>query len=53
LPDLIRRIQALPDVAETLRYDHILSRDYDGDWTVATNRGIVSEPPAANWLTCG
>lgn len=52
LPALVRRIHGLPGVAETLRYDHILTHYYDGDWAVANRRGIVPELPAANWLTC-
>jgi putative glutathione S-transferase len=50
LPNLLKRIHALPGVAETLRYDHILAHYYDGDWAIATRRGIVPEPPAAHWL---
>jgi glutathionyl-hydroquinone reductase len=52
LPALMRRIHGLPGVAETLRYDHILTHYYDGDWAVANRRGIVPELSAANWLTC-
>jgi glutathionyl-hydroquinone reductase len=47
-----RRIHGLAGVAETLRYDHILTLNC-GDWAVANRRGIVPEVPAANWLTCG
>jgi glutathionyl-hydroquinone reductase len=50
LPNLLRRLHDLPGVAETLRYDHILTHYYDGDWAVANRRGIVPELPAANWL---
>ncbi len=50
LPALMRRIHDLPGVAETLRYDHILAHYYDGDWAVATRRGIVPELPATSWL---
>ncbi len=53
LPALVRRVHELPGVAETLRYDHILTHYYDGDWAVASRRGIVPELAAANWLTCG
>jgi putative glutathione S-transferase len=53
LPALVRRIHALPGVGETLRYDHILAHYYDGDWAVASRRGIVPELPAANWLSRG
>jgi glutathionyl-hydroquinone reductase len=52
LPTLVRRIHGLPGVAETLRYDHILTHYYDGDWAVANRRGIVPELSAVNWLTC-
>jgi putative glutathione S-transferase len=51
LPTLVRRIHNLPGVAETTRYDHILTHYYDGDWAVATRRGIVPELPATNCLT--
>jgi putative glutathione S-transferase len=50
LPNLLRRIHGLPGVAETLRYDHILTHYYDGDWAVANRRGIVPELPTATWL---
>jgi putative glutathione S-transferase len=50
LPALVRRIHSLPGVAETTRYDHILTHYYDGDWAVATRRGIVPELPATNCL---
>lgn len=50
LPVVVRRIHDLPGVAETTRYDHILAHYYDGDWAVATRRGIVPEPPATNCL---
>jgi putative glutathione S-transferase len=50
LPALVRRIHDLPGVAETTRYDHILTHYYDGDWAVATRRGIVPELPATNCL---
>jgi putative glutathione S-transferase len=50
LPALVRQIHSLPGVAETTRYDHILTHYYDGDWAVATRRGIVPELPATNCL---
>ncbi|MEH2544834.1 putative glutathione S-transferase [Bradyrhizobium sp. AZCC 2262] len=50
LSALVRRIHDLAGVAETLRYDHILAHYYDGDWAVASRRGIVPEFPAVNWL---
>jgi putative glutathione S-transferase len=50
LPVVVRRIHDLPGVAETTRYDHILAHYYDGDWAVATRRGIVPELPATNCL---
>jgi putative glutathione S-transferase len=50
LPALVRRVHDLPGVAETLRYDHILAHYYDGDWAVATRRGIVPDLPAMTWL---
>jgi glutathionyl-hydroquinone reductase len=53
LPNLLRRFHDLPGVAETLRYDHILTHYYDGDWAVANRRGIVPELPSANWLNHG
>ena len=45
----VKRIHDLPGVADTVRLDHILTHYYDGDWAVATRRGIVPEPPAADW----
>lgn len=50
LPGLVKRIHNLPGVAETTRYDHILTHYNDGDWAVATRRGIVPELPATNCL---
>ncbi|PDT76586.1 glutathione S-transferase C-terminal domain-containing protein [Bradyrhizobium sp. C9] len=50
LPGLLKRFHALPGVGATLCYDHILTHYYDGDWTVATRRGIVPELPVTNWL---
>jgi glutathionyl-hydroquinone reductase len=50
LPALVKRIHNLPGVAGTTRYDHILTHYYDGDWAVATRRGIVPELPATNCL---
>jgi putative glutathione S-transferase len=50
LPNLLRRLHALPGVAETLRYDHIVTHYHDGDWAVSTRRGIVPDLPAVNWL---
>jgi putative glutathione S-transferase len=49
LVSLVRRVHDLPGVADTLRYDHILTHYYDGDWAVASRRGIVPELPAADW----
>jgi glutathionyl-hydroquinone reductase len=46
LPGLVQRIHNLPGVNGTTRYDHILTHYYDGDWAVATRRGIVPELPA-------
>ena len=40
-----RRFHALPGVAETLRFDHILAHYHDGDWAVANRRGIVPALP--------
>jgi putative glutathione S-transferase len=45
LPALVKRIHSLPGVAGTTRYEHILTHYYDGDWAVATRRGIVPELP--------
>jgi putative glutathione S-transferase len=45
----VTRIHDLAGVADTVRLDHILTHYYDGDWAVATRRGIVPEPPAIDW----
>ena len=50
LPNLLKRFHALPGVAATLRYDHILTHYFDGDWAVATRRGIVPELAATSLL---
>lgn len=49
LTSLVRRVYDLPGVADTVRFDHILMHYYDGDWAVATRRGIVPHPPEIDW----
>jgi putative glutathione S-transferase len=49
LAALVGRIYNLPGVAETVRFDHILMHYYDGDWAVATRRGIAPQPPEIDW----
>lgn len=49
LSAFVKRFHELPGVAETVRLDHILPHYYDGDWAVASRRGIVPEPPAVDW----
>jgi len=51
LTAFVRRMYDLPGVAETVRFDHILTHYYDGDWAVASRRGIVPCLPAMNWLS--
>ena len=46
-----RRFHALPGVAATVRFDHILRHYHDGDWGVAARRGIVPALPAVDYLT--
>jgi len=46
-----RRLHALPGVAATVRFDHILRHYHDGDWGVATRRGIVPALPAVDYRT--
>jgi putative glutathione S-transferase len=41
LAALTNRIYQLPGVAKTVRFDHILTHYYDGDWGVASRRGIT------------
>jgi putative glutathione S-transferase len=50
---LTRRIYDLPGVADTVRFDHILTHYYDGDWAVASRRGITPEPSAIDFRTVG
>jgi glutathionyl-hydroquinone reductase len=45
LAAFVKRVHELPGVAETVRFDHILTHYYDGDWAVARRRGIVPEAP--------
>lgn len=49
LTAFVKRFHDLPGVAETVRFDHILPHYYDGDWAVASRRGIVPERPAVDW----
>ena len=51
LTRLVKRVYDLPGVAATVRLDHILTHYYDGDWAVASRRGIVPHPQAVNWIT--
>jgi glutathionyl-hydroquinone reductase len=51
LRGFVRRVYDLPSVADTVRFDHILAHYYDGDWAVATRRGIVPHPPEVDWRT--
>jgi glutathionyl-hydroquinone reductase len=52
LAAFVKRINDLPNVADTVRFDHILKHYYDGDWAVAVRRGIVPDPPEADYLRC-
>ena len=49
LAALTRRIYRLPGVADTVRFDHILTHYHDGDWGVANRRGITPEAPAIDF----
>ena len=51
LTRLVKRIYDLPGVAATVRFDHILTHYYDGDWAVARRRGIVPHMHAVSWIT--
>lgn len=53
LPRFIRQLHALPDIGQTVRFDHILSHYNDGDWAVATRRGIVPDEPAYDFRRTG
>jgi putative glutathione S-transferase len=53
LPALVKQVDDLQGVAETLRYDHILTHYYDGDWAVVTRRGITPELPLVSWMNSG
>jgi putative glutathione S-transferase len=53
LAELTQRIYDLPGVAGTVRFDHILTHYYDGDWAVATRRGIAPEPPMIDFRNVG
>jgi len=51
LAALTRRIYGMPRVADTVRFDHILTHYHDGDWGVARRRGITPEPPQVDFRT--
>lgn len=53
LAALTRRIYGMPRVADTVRFDHILTHYHDGDWGVARRRGITPEPPQVDFRTVG
>ena len=53
LAALIRRIYDVQGVADTVRFDHILTHYYDGDWGVARRRGITPESPQVDFRTVG
>jgi glutathionyl-hydroquinone reductase len=46
----VRRVYELPGVAGTVQLHHILMHYYDGDWAVASRRGIVPDAPAVSAL---
>ena len=46
-----RRFHALPGVASTVRFDHILRHYHDGDWGVAARHDIVPALPAVDYRT--
>ena len=43
------RFADLPGVGATIRMDHILRHYHDGDWGVATRRGIVPDAPEVDF----
>ncbi|MGY4155611.1 putative glutathione S-transferase [Bradyrhizobium sp. USDA 4461] len=49
LAALTKRIYQLPGVEKTVRFDHILTHYYDGDWGVASRRGITPEAPIVDF----
>jgi putative glutathione S-transferase len=52
LAAFVKRINDMPGVADTVRFDHILTHYYDGDWAVAVRRGIVPDLPTADFRRC-
>ena len=48
LRGLVRRIWELPEVKDTVRFDHILAHYHDGDWGVS-NRSIIPPLPAIDF----
>ncbi|SDS10767.1 putative glutathione S-transferase [Bradyrhizobium canariense] len=53
LTRLTKRIYDLLGVADTVRFDHILTHYYDGDWGVASRRGITPEAPMIDFRIAG
>jgi len=53
LAALTKRIYGVPGVADTVRFDHILTHYHDGDWGVARRRGITPELPQVDFRTAG
>ena len=45
----VGRVYALPGVADTVRFDHILMHYHDGDWGVGNRRGIVPAIPVVDF----
>jgi putative glutathione S-transferase len=46
---LVGRVHRPPDVAESVRFDHILMHYHDDDWGVANRRGIISRCPQVDF----
>ena len=53
LARLTKCIYDLPGVAETVKFDHILTHYYDGDWGVPSRRGITPEAPTIDFRIAG
>ncbi|MBV8187483.1 MAG: glutathione S-transferase C-terminal domain-containing protein [Alphaproteobacteria bacterium] len=49
LTAFVRRLFEIPEIAETVRFDHILAHYFDSDWSIPPRRGIVPNLTHMTW----
>jgi glutathionyl-hydroquinone reductase len=51
LTAFVRRLHEVPGIAETVRFDHILTHYFDSDWSILPRRGIVPNLAEMAWYS--